>query len=125
MVFTNESLEKRKLLASKIKTSKGWISSISENSSSHFLVNIILSKTKKTDKIVILPEGHLINFLTDRESDNYYGNLIPMYVEAFGEEKIINHYKNNQPEYFILTDRNMREYGKQYICSEPKILVDT
>lgn len=118
VVFTNESLEKRKLLASKIETSKGWISSISENSSSHFLVNIILSKTKKTDKIAILPEGHLINFLTDRESDNYYGNLIPMYVEAFGEEKIINHYKNNQPEYFILTDRNMREYGKQYICSD-------
>ena len=102
----------------KIKTDKGWISTASEKSSSKLLVDIILNKTEKTDKIVILPEGHMINFLTDRMSDNFYGNLIPMYVEAFGEDVIINHYKKNKPEYFILTDRDTSEYGKRYICTD-------
>ena len=108
----------KNLYSMKIKTDKGWISTASEKSSSKLLVDIILNKTEKTDKIVILPEGHMINFLTDRMSDNFYGNLIPMYVEAFGEDVIINHYKKNKPEYFILTDRDTSEYGKQYICTD-------
>lgn len=107
---------RRGLYKSKIETQKGWISSATNKTASALLVNFILEKTDKNDKIVILPEGHMINFLTNRKSDDYYGNLIPMYVESLGENKIINHYKQNKPEYFVITDRDMTEYGKQYIC---------
>jgi len=108
----------RVLYSSKITTSKGWISSASNKTSSKLLIDIILKNTNQSDKIVILPEGHMINFLTDRLSDNYYGNLIPMYIEAFGEKEIIKYYNQNKPQYFILTDRNTKEYGKQYICTD-------
>ena len=107
---------RRGLYKSKIETQKGWISSATNKTASALLVNFILEKTDKNDKIVILPEGHMINFLTNRKSDDYYGNLIPMYVESLDENNIINHYKQNKPEYFVITDRDMTEYGKQYIC---------
>ncbi len=108
----------RLLYLSKTVTSKGWISSASNKTSSKLLIDIILKNTNTADKIVILPEGHMINFLTGRLSDNYYGNLIPMYVETFGEKEIIEHYNQNKPEYFILTDRDTKEYGRQYICTD-------
>lgn len=97
-------------------TNKGVFKIGTSQPSVKLLIDLIMKNTKKTDKIVILPEGHFINFLADRKSDDMYNNLIPMYVEAFGEEKIINHFENNKPEYFVFGTRDMREYGQTDIC---------
>ena len=82
------------------------------------LIKYIQSNTKKTDTIVIFPEGLLINFLTDRKSDNFYNSLIPLYVETFGEDKIIEHFKKTKPEYIIFNNWNTKDYYFKYICSD-------
>jgi len=82
------------------------------------LIKYIQSNTKKTDTIVIFPEGLLINFLTDRKSDNYYNSLIPLYVETFGEDDIIEHFKKTKPEYIIFNSWNNEEYYFKYICND-------
>lgn len=82
------------------------------------LVNYINENTKKSDKILILPEGAFINFLTDRTSDDYYISLLPLYVETFGEENIINHFKKNKPDYIIFNNWNTKDYYFNYICKD-------
>lgn len=82
------------------------------------LIQYIKETTKPTDKIVIFPEGMMINFLTHRESDGFYNSMLPLYAETFGEDKIIEHYKENPPEYFILNNLNMKNYYFGYICTD-------
>lgn len=82
------------------------------------LIQYIKNNTKPSDKIVVLPEGMMINFLTQRESDGFYNSMLPLYVETFGEDKIIEHYKNYKPEYFILNNLDMKDYYFRYICSD-------
>lgn len=82
------------------------------------LINYIKQNTKKTDTVVILPEGAMINFLTDRKSDDFYTSLIPLYVEVFGEDKIIEHFKQTKPEYIVFNNWNTQDYYFKYICED-------
>ncbi|MCR5261064.1 MAG: hypothetical protein K6C94_04425 [Candidatus Gastranaerophilales bacterium] len=78
----------------------------------------ISNNTKTTDKIVVLPETQFLNFVTKRPADNLYDSLTPLYFETFGEDNIIEHFKETKPEYFILNNRNTIDYGKRYICED-------
>lgn len=102
-----------------LKTERGSIyTDISTGKATTELIKYIDQNTKKTDKIVILPEGTLINFLTDRKSDNFYLSLIPLYVESFGEENIIQHFRENKPEYIVFNNWNTKDYYFSYICQD-------
>lgn len=120
VIFTGKFLSMEigvsNLLKYKLVTDRGWIAEAAKTSSSRLLVQKIISTTDKNESIVILPEGHMINFLAARRSDNFYNNLIPMYVEAFGEENIINHFESNKPDYFIISSRDTSDYGHKYFC---------
>lgn len=83
------------------------------------LIDYIETNTEKTDKIVIMPEGTFINFLTNRESDDYYNLLTPVAFETFGEQTIINRFKQVKPEYVIIHDNPMAEdYKYNNICKD-------
>ncbi len=72
----------------------------------------IFENTKDTDRVVIMPEGSIINFITDRKGDNMYYNLSPLfYYDVFGEKRIIEHFSKNLPEYFVILPIDNREYG--------------
>lgn len=86
--------------------------------SSNELIKYIDQNTKKDDKIVIFPEGMTINFLTQRSADDYYNSLLPLYTETFGEEKIINYYKKNLPEFVIFNNLDMKDYYFRFICQD-------
>jgi hypothetical protein len=102
-----------------IQTKRGKIYASRELAfSTQELIDYININTKKTDKIVIYPEGLLINFLTDRKSDNYYSSLIPLYVETLGEEKIIEHFKKDKPEYIIFNNLDTADYYFKNICND-------
>lgn len=83
------------------------------------LFDYIKTNTKPTDKIVVLPEGMLVNFLTERPSDNIHNALIPLFFEVYGEDEIINHFSKNPPEYFVLHTRDLsEEYKYKSICND-------
>ena len=82
------------------------------------IVNYVKENTKPTDKVVVFPEGMIINFLTNRQSDGFYNSMLPLYVETFGEDKIIEHFRANKPEYIILNNLNMKDYYFEYICKD-------
>lgn len=85
---------------------------------SNDLINYINKNTKQTDSIVILPEGAMINFLTQRPTDNFYTSLIPLYVEVFGDNNLIEHFKKTKPEYIIFNNWNTNDYYFEYICQD-------
>lgn len=95
-----------------IHTSKAYAES------SNQLIEYINQNAKQDDKIVIFPEGMTINFLTARKSDDYYNSLLPLYIETFGEKKLIEHFKKNNPEYVIFNNLDMKDYYFRYICQD-------
>jgi len=82
------------------------------------LIQYINKNTKKSDKIVVFPEGAMVNFLTKRDSDNFFTSLIPLYVETFGEDEIINHFKGTKPDYIVFNNWNTKDYYFKYICED-------
>lgn len=72
-------------------------------------------KEKNAGKAVIYPEGLIINFLADIKSDDYYNSLLPPYSEGFGDKRIIDNFENLKPEYVVLSNLGMLEYGQKLV----------
>lgn len=83
-----------------------------------FAYSFITQMTRKTDKVLVLPEGAIINYLTNRKSDNQYHNLVPLYyTDTFGEEKVLNHFSKNPVDYYVILPITTSEYGSNNFCS--------
>ena len=83
------------------------------------LIDYINKNTKNEDKILVLPEGLIVNFMTGRQSDNKFYSLIPMYVEAFGDDTIVERFKITKPNYIVISNYDTsnyfyKEFGKDY-----------
>lgn len=69
----------------------------------------------KSEQTVVLPEGSILNFITDVKGDGFYYNLNPLfYKDVFSEENIILHFAENMPDYYILLPIDNTEYGSRY-----------
>lgn len=102
-----------------IKSDLGQIYTTSETAiKTKKLINFIKENTKSDDTIIIYPEGLILNFLTQRPSDDKYYALTPAYLQMWGEDNIIKYFSNNKnkPEYFVITNERMNMYGYNYIC---------
>lgn len=87
-----------------IITQRGAIVINSLFKSQNQLLNYINNNTPENARIVAVPEGAIINFLTNRKSDDFYYYLIPVNVQIFGEKKIVSDFKNDMPDYFLIND---------------------
>ena len=99
----------------KVSTSKGTIFTYEKNAqtTNEVISGLVASNAKR---VVIYPEGLIINFLSGVKSDDYYNSLLPLYAESIGEQKFIDVLNNFKPDFVILTNQNMYEYGSEYIC---------
>lgn len=95
-----------------VSTSKGnfKIPQVFYNSTIDIL-EYISNNTKRNDNVLILPEGTLINFLTNRKSDPYLYYLIPPNAEIFSKEFILN--QINETDYVITTNIQYPWYGEK------------
>ena len=80
------------------------------------LIQYIIKNIPADEKIVTVPEGAMINFLSGRYTDDRYYYLIPVNVQLFGEENIINDFKKNPPEYFLLNGLPYYCFNTSNIC---------
>lgn len=76
----------------------------------------IINETNQSDKILVLPEGAMFNYLTGRKSDNKYYYLLPSNVEIFEESRIMKDLEKNLPDYIIITPRAFADYNETYFC---------
>ena len=83
------------------------------------LIRFIEKNSQKSDTVLVLPEGLSVNFLTGRPSDNKFYSQIPLYIETFGENLIIERIKRFPPRYIAITEYDTSNYyysffGKDY-----------
>ena len=99
-----------------LKTDKGNIYTYQKDGIPiKYAADFILNNTNKDDKVVIMPEGSFINYITDRKGDYFYYNLSPLfYIDVLKEENIIPHFEKNMPEYFIILPIDNSEYGSKF-----------
>lgn len=81
-------------------------------------IDWIISNTKPTDEIVVLPEGVMINFMTGRPSNPKYYHLIPNHISALGENKVVEGLAEHKPDYFIINNVSYLSYGKNNVCKD-------
>ena len=79
-------------------------------------IHYIQQNTKEEDRILVLPEGAAINFLSDRKSHNKFYYLIPPNIEVFGEENIVKELKEDLPEYFVLQSMSFHNFNETFFC---------
>ena len=61
----------------------------------------------------VVPEGISLNFLSRRRSSVRYVELLPFEFTTFGERAIISEFQSHPPDYIVLADRDMTEYGAE------------
>jgi hypothetical protein len=60
----------------------------------------------------------MINFLSNRPSDDKYYSLIPNYVETLGEDNIVSDLTKHSPDYIFINNRDCSDYGFRYFGSD-------
>ena len=81
-------------------------------------VEYINKNTNPDDTVLVIPEGTIINYFTNRKSHNSLFNLVPSNSEALTDSKIIELLENNPPNYIIIS--NLR-----YICYKKGSFIKT
>jgi hypothetical protein len=68
----------------------------------------------KKDTFIVFPEGVMINYLSRRSNPSRYFEFTPNFVEAIGEEKILDVISPTHPSFIILSEKDTSEHGAQY-----------
>lgn len=61
--------------------------------------------------LAVAPEGIMVNYLSRRRDPTPYISMMPVEVLMFGETKMLEALREHPPEYAIITDENMNDYG--------------
>lgn len=85
-----------------IRTEKGVIFAQSIFKGQNNLIKYIQNNTPEGSSVYVLPEGAIINFLTNRKGHGYYYYLIPGNVDVFGAQNIMKDFEQNPPDYFLV-----------------------
>ena len=78
------------------------------------LVKYIDINTKPEDRVLVYPENLSVNILSNRKSDNKFYSLIPLYIETFGEDLIVNRFEITKPEYIVISNYDTSIYYYSY-----------
>jgi hypothetical protein len=63
--------------------------------------------------LAVVPEGIMLNYLTRRVDPTPFISLMPVEVLMFGETRILEAFLDHPPDYLILTDEDLADYGFQ------------
>lgn len=105
-------------LSYKINSGKGvYYVSAEHNYTIKEAMGFIDDNIPKGKTLLVLEEGLVLNYFTNRKSNLKYYALIPHMVEAYGEENVIKGLGKNLPDYvFITNDKYMSDgyFGIDY-----------
>lgn len=83
------------------------------------IVKWVRKNTKKDESVLVLPEGVMVNFLTDRPTKPLYYHLIPNHVSALGEDNVVTGLNADKPDYIIvLSYPGNKVYAKSEMCQD-------
>lgn len=68
----------------------------------------------KNETFVVFPEGVMLNYLTRRKNPSMHVNFMLPEIDVFGELWILGELVKGSPDYIVLVDRGMLEYGCRF-----------
>lgn len=77
-------------------------------------VEWISDNVSDKETIVVLPEGVMINYLTRRVNPTPYINFMVPEMLIYGENTILDAFKNNSPDYFVIVHKDTTNYGFEF-----------
>ncbi|MDD3014194.1 MAG: hypothetical protein PHC34_10875 [Candidatus Gastranaerophilales bacterium] len=108
---------KAKLNTYPLKTSKGtYYVREYEGKTFQQTISYIQKHANINDTLLVIPRGLSLNFFTGLSSNNKYYDFIPPTIEVYGEDKIIQDFKNNKPRFILITNENTGDWGSSYVC---------
>ncbi|MFA6320948.1 MAG: glycosyltransferase family 39 protein [Candidatus Omnitrophota bacterium] len=79
------------------------------------VMNAALDEIKKNipreSNFVVFPEGVMLNYMSRVKNPSPYIVFMPPDLSIFSEETILKSFETNPPDYVIVADKNMSEYG--------------
>ncbi len=63
--------------------------------------------------LAVAPEGVMLNYLSRRRNPTPYVSLMPVEVLMFGETNMLAAFRDQPPDYLIVTDEDISDYGFQ------------
>ncbi len=75
------------------------------------VIDYIQNNMPKDAYFLVMREGVIFNFLTDRKTSNIYYNLSPIMVEMLGQDNIISGLRADLPDYIFVTSYISVEYN--------------
>lgn len=120
LLFMFGNIKKAGLMANTpIKTNKGTIyTDRATGESFNQTIDFIKANTQKDSYVLVMPEGAMINFLTERRTSGLFYSLLPINIETYGEDNIIKELKKNPPDYIVINARNSSDYGAAFFGAD-------
>lgn len=78
--------------------------------------NYLKQNSDVNDRVLVLPEGLMVNILSNRKSDDMFYQLLPNHIEILGEENIVQKLSQTPPKFIVLSSLNTSAYGKNLFC---------
>lgn len=100
----------------KLNTQKGTIYISEDEYNIYQRVVKSCSKIPNGNRLLILPESPIINFFLDKESDPFYYSLFPPFIEAYGEDKIIEDLRKRPNTSFLIIPDPIVIWNKKHFC---------
>ncbi len=81
------------------------------------LTDFLMLPEYRNKTLVMFPEGLLINFITGLENPLYQYQFLPIDIRSpAAMSRLIKDFEAKKPDFFVLTDRDVEEYGaKDYL----------
>jgi len=108
-----------------IKTDKGTIfSQQNQTKTCNIILDYLDKYTKPEDKVLVLPEGTVINFLSGRPVDYKMHMVDRLYYDALGSEKVLENIKDAKYEVIIFLEGfGLTKFGSGYLYDESNPIV--
>ncbi|MBN1363897.1 MAG: hypothetical protein JW976_03740 [Syntrophaceae bacterium] len=74
----------------------------------------IINLMSANDTLIVMPDGVMLNYLSRKRNPSRYFEFTPNFVEATGEDNIINEISLNPPSFVVLSKKNTEEHGAKY-----------
>lgn len=74
----------------------------------------LAAQPRATDRpltVAVLPEGVTVNYLARLANPTPYCNFMPPELLLFGEERIVESFRDSPPDFVLLTHKDTSEYG--------------
>ena len=75
---------------------------------------LIEERIEPAETLAVMPEGVILNFLSDRDNPVPYTTYGSGEVMIFGEDNILASFESNPPDFLLIVHQDGSEFGRRF-----------